>query len=85
MCDLWVALIYLYTYAISTQPPPPISTFKAFSLIYIIIIEAIQSSQYRLIISQVTVHIHTAHLFGALMLQQRRGISLEKPKENNDF
>lgn len=76
-----MALIYRNTYAISTHPPPPTSTFKGFSLIYIIIIEAIQSSQYSLIISQVTIHIHTTDLFGALILQYRCGISLENQRK----
>lgn len=48
-------------------------------------IGAIQTPQYGLIISQVTIRIHTADLFGGLMLRQRRGCSFRKQKTTTSF
>lgn len=77
-----MALIFLNTYAISNHPP---STFKGLSLIYVIMIGAIQAPQYGPIISQVTIHIHTADLFGALMLHLRRRCFFRKQKKTTTF
>lgn len=46
---------------------------------------AIQGPQYGPIISQVTIHIHTADLFGALMLQSHRGCFFTKQKKTTTF
>lgn len=58
------ALIYLNAYAIR----PPVPLLKASSLIYIIT-GPIQTPQYSLIISQVSIHIHMAYLFGPSILE----------------
>lgn len=46
---------------------------------------AIQAPQYGPIISQVTIHIHTADLFGALMMHSHRGRFFTKQKKTTTF
>lgn len=46
---------------------------------------AIQAPQYGPIISQVTIHIHTADLFGALMMYWHRGCFFTNQKKTLTF